>query len=177
LILNGNLYEGTNDNAGEVGHMRLDNFGPVGYGKAGSFEGFCSGGGITQLSKLKALEKLQMGQTIGFCRTINDIESITAKSVAEAALAGDPLAQEIYQICGSYLGKGLAVLTDILNPEVIILGSIFVRSANLLQPALDESFAKEALQPARMVCKIVPATLEENLGDYAALSVAVNVIM
>jgi glucokinase len=175
LILNGNLYEGTNDNAGEVGHIRLDNFGPVGYGKSGSFEGFCSGGGITQLSKIKALEKLQMGQTTGFCKSINDIDSITAKSVAEAALAGDHLAQEIYQICGSFLGKGLAVLTDILNPEVIILGSIYVRSANLLQPALDESYSREALHPARMVCRILPAALEENLGDYAALSVAVNV--
>ena len=49
LILNGRLYEGTNGNAGEVGHVRLDDDGPVGYGKSGSFEGFCSGGGIAQL--------------------------------------------------------------------------------------------------------------------------------
>lgn len=51
LILDGKLYSGTNDNAGEVGHIRLDNFGPVGYGKAGSFEGFCSGSGIAQLAR------------------------------------------------------------------------------------------------------------------------------
>lgn len=49
LIIDGRLYSGTNDNAGEVGHIRLDNFGPVGYGKTGSFEGFCSGGGIANL--------------------------------------------------------------------------------------------------------------------------------
>ena len=53
LILDGKLYTGTNDNAGEVGHIRLDSFGPVGYGKAGSFEGFCSGGGIAQLAALE----------------------------------------------------------------------------------------------------------------------------
>ena len=58
LILGGRLYSGTNDNAGEVGHIRLDKFGPVGYGKSGSFEGFCSGGGIAQLGYIKALEKL-----------------------------------------------------------------------------------------------------------------------
>ena len=46
LILNGALYSGTYDNAGEVGHMRLERFGPVGYGKMGSLEGFCSGGGM-----------------------------------------------------------------------------------------------------------------------------------
>ena len=46
LILDGRLYEGVSGNAGEVGHMRMAADGPVGYGKAGSFEGFCSGGGI-----------------------------------------------------------------------------------------------------------------------------------
>ena len=48
LILDGRIYTGTNDNAGELGHIRLSDFGPVGYGKCGSFEGFCSGGGIRQ---------------------------------------------------------------------------------------------------------------------------------
>ena len=42
LILDGKLYRGTNGMAGEAGHIRLSDFGPVGYGKAGSFEGFCS---------------------------------------------------------------------------------------------------------------------------------------
>src|SRR5690606_15592063 len=54
LILNGQLYSGTNDLAGEVGHIRLAPDGPVGYGKAGSFEGFCSGGGIKQLATDRA---------------------------------------------------------------------------------------------------------------------------
>ena len=49
LILNGALYDGTNGNAGEAGHVRLADNGPVGYGKSGSFEGFCSGGGIAKL--------------------------------------------------------------------------------------------------------------------------------
>ena len=172
LILDGKLYAGTNDNAGEAGHMRLDSFGPVGYGKAGSFEGFCSGGGIAQLGKIKALEKLQMGQPVAFCKSINEVDSITAKTVAEAALADDSLAVEIYQLCGTFLGKGLSVLIDILNPELIILGSIFIRSGQLLQPALDKAIALEALPLARKVCKIVPAALDEEIGDYASLSVA-----
>jgi glucokinase len=172
LILDGRLYSGTNDNAGEVGHMRMDSFGPVGYGKTGSFEGFCSGGGIAQLGKLKAMEKLQMGEPVSFCKSIKDIDTITAKTLADAALNGDPLAVEIYQICGAFLGKGLSVLIDILNPELIILGTIYVRSRHLLQPALDENIAKEALYLASSVCKIVPAALDEKIGDYASLSVA-----
>jgi glucokinase len=54
LILNGKLYSGTNDMAGEVGHLRMEKDGPVGYGKAGSFEGFCSGGGIARLARSMA---------------------------------------------------------------------------------------------------------------------------
>lgn len=53
LILDGKLYSGTNDLAGEVNHLRLAEIGPVGLGKAGSFEGFCSGGGIAQLAQMK----------------------------------------------------------------------------------------------------------------------------
>ena len=172
LILDGKLYAGTNDNAGEVGHIRLDNFGPVGYGKAGSFEGFCSGGGIAQLGKIMTLEKLQMGQPVSFCPGLKEIDAITAKLLAEAAFNGDPLAIEIYQICGAYLGKGLSILIDILNPELIILGSIFIRSGHLLQPALNEKIVQESLHLSRKVCKIVPAALDEKIGDYASLSVA-----
>ena len=51
LILDGKLYSGTNDMAGEVGHIRLSPFGPVGFGKSGSFEGFCSGGGLKQIGQ------------------------------------------------------------------------------------------------------------------------------
>lgn len=173
LIIDGKLYSGTSDNAGEVGHIRLENSGPVGYGKAGSFEGFCSGGGIAQISKMKVMENLQSGKHVSFCKSLKEIDSITAKTVAEAASKGDPLAIEIYQLCGAYLGKGLSILMDILNPELIILGTIFVHSGNLLQPALDESLAKETLPLARKACKIVPAELEESIGDFASLSVAV----
>jgi glucokinase len=175
LILNGSLYEGTNDNAGEVGHIGLENSGPLGYGKPGSFEGFCSGGGITRMARIKATEKLKRGETAGFFQNAGDVEEITAKSVAGAAMKGDPLAIEIFQTCGRYLGRGLSILIDILNPEVIILGSIYVRSAKLLQPALNDSLEREALVNARKVCTIVPSELEENLGDLAALSVAANI--
>ena len=172
LILDGKLYAGTNDNAGEVGHIRLESYGPVGYGKAGSFEGFCSGGGIAQLGKIRAMEKLQMGHSVSFCANISEIDSITAKSIASDAYTGDPVAKEIYRECGAYLGKGLSVLIDILNPELIILGTIFIHSAQLLQPELEIHIAREALAPASRVCKIVPAALDEKIGDYASLSVA-----
>jgi glucokinase len=121
LILNGRLYSGTNDMAGEVGHIRLSENGPVGYGKTGSFEGFCSGGGIAQIAKAKVLEKIQTGQSVSFCESKDELNKITAKKVALSAKAGDPLAVEIYETSAKYLGKGLSILIDILNPEIIIM--------------------------------------------------------
>ncbi|MDR1779205.1 MAG: ROK family protein [Tannerella sp.] len=176
LILNGQLYAGTNDNAGEVGHIRLEQTGPVGYGKAGSFEGFCSGGGIAQLARTRVTEKLQMGETVSFCKSFDELNSLTAKTVADAAKAGDALAKDIYATCANYLGRALSTLIDVLNPEVIVLGSIYCRAQELIEPAMTAVIEREALWHARRVCRIVPAELGESIGDYAALSVAANAV-
>ena len=172
LILDGKLYSGTNDMAGEVGHILLADNGPVGYGKSGSFEGFCSGGGIAQLARTMVLEKLQIGEKVAFCNSIDNLHEINAKVVGDAAEAGDELAKEIYRICGCYLGRGLSILIDVLNPEIIVLGSIFARSKNLLYDAAIGIIGKEALSYSRNVCKIVSTGLKEKIGDYAALAVA-----
>jgi len=173
LILNGGLYAGTSDLAGEVGHMRLADNGPVGFGKEGSFEGFCSGGGISQLAQSKVRQQLQMGQKVSFCKSLGDLPGLTAKMVAAAAYKGDVVAIDIYKTCGQYLGRGLSLLIDILNPEIIIIGSIYGRAKELIEPYMKEVIEREAISASSRVCKIVPAALSENLGDMAALSVAV----
>jgi len=172
LILDGKLYSGTNDLAGESGHIRLAEIGPVGFGKAGSFEGFCSGGGIAQLAQIKVREKLQMGKTVSFCKSIEELNNLTTKTVAEAAFEGDALAVEIYNICGFYLGRGLSVLIDILNPEMILLGGIYGRAKELLETSMLKVIEEEALSLSYKNCKIMPAQLGEKIGDMAALSLA-----
>ncbi len=172
LILNNRLYSGTNDMAGEIGHIRMAGFGPVGYGKSGSFEGFCSGGGLAQLARIKVLEKIQMGEKVSFCSGIRDLENLNAKIISEAARAGDELALEIFGICGRYLGQGLAILIDILNPEAIIIGSVFTRCRELLWEPMTQVINRETLSLTNEVCRIVPAGLGEQIGDYAALAVA-----
>lgn len=174
LILDGRLYSGTNDMAGEVGHVRLEKFGPVGYGKAGSFEGFCSGGGIAHLARIMATERLQRGQPPLFCRTMDDLSSITAEMVALAAREGDPLALEIFHVVGEKLGEGLSLLVDILNPERIVIGSIFARQRALMEPLALAKLHEEALGLSLGVCQIVPAELGESVGDLAGLSVALE---
>ena len=164
LILDGRLYSGTLGMAGEVGHMRIDADGPVGYGKAGSFEGYCSGAGIA--STTRKMLPLYNGETV---LTPDDV---SAKAVAQAATGGDRLAQAIYRRCGEKLGLGLSILIDILNPERIVIGSIFARSSHLLVDSMNETIKKEALPASAACCTVVPAMLGDEIGDYAALGVA-----
>lgn len=172
LILNNTLYVGTNGNAGELGHIRLSDFGPVGFGKTGSFEGFCSGNGIAQLGLIKALEKAQLGEYPMYFKKGYTQSDVTAKTVADAARAGDRTALEVYRTCGSYLGKGLSIVIDLLNPEKIVIGSIFERCHDLLWESARKEIEKEALSLSASCCQIVPAILGEQIGDYAAIAVA-----
>jgi len=172
VILNGKLYEGTIGMAGEIGHIRLAEEGPEGYGKQGSFEGFCSGNGIAQLGQMLAREKLQSGQSVSYCENMEKLSEITAKSIAECARKGCEDAIEVYRTCGERLGCGLSVLIDILNPERIVIGSIFQRAENLLREPMQAVIDRECLPASARVCKVVPAELGEQIGDYAALAVA-----
>ena len=156
IIIDGKLYSGTNDNAGEIGHIRLAPTGPVGYNKEGSAEGFCSGAGMARLAKIrKGLD-------------------VTTKELFARVRAGDPDCAEVFRESAEKLATILAFTIDILNPEVIALGGVFMRNADLFMPIVDPILDREALPLARKVCRIVPAELGENIGDYAALAVAGN---
>ena len=156
LILNGALYRGAGDLAGEVGHIRIAEDGPEGYGKRGSWEGFCSGGGLSRL----------YAETTG--------RKETGKYICDAAERGEAAALGVIEKCAFYLGRGIALLIDILNPQCIVLGSIFARSEGLFRGIVESVVAEEALAASRRQCVIRPALLGELLGDKAALGVAVN---
>lgn len=173
LILDGRLYSGSNDMAGEVGHMRIAADGPVGYGKRGSFEGFCSGGGIGRLAQDMAREEIENGGSTLMCKNAEDIKNITAKTAAEAADKGDQTATEVYRICGEKLGEGLAILADILDPQAIVIGSIFARSGHLLRDSMEKALHREALSQTAG-CRIIPAGLGEKIGDLASLGIAMD---
>ncbi len=172
IILDGRLYNGTSGMAGEIGHVRLSDYGPVGYGKCGSAEGFCSGGGLAQIGRALAREKLQQGEKLPYCETLSDLDLINAKILAESARRGDEVGLEAYRISGEMLGRTLSILIDLLNPEAIVIGSIFARAEDLLRPHIERVITREAISASRSVCRVMPAMLGENIGDYAALAVA-----
>lgn len=150
LILDGRLYSGTSGAAGEIGHVRLYEKGHTGYGKEGASEGYCSGGGIAQYRKG------------------------TAKELAERAYAGEKEALEIYREVGENLGKSVAILVDILNPEVVVIGSIYTRAEELLKKSLLGKLREEALERNFGDVRIMPSKLGESIGDIAALCAAMD---
>ena len=156
LILDSKLYTGTSGMAGEVGHIRLAEEGPTGYGKTGSWEGFCSGGGLSR-HYIKLFGEKKSGKDI-------------------CSLAGDGNRDALMVInsAAHYLGRGIAMLLDILNPQIVIIGSIFTRDEDLFRTKMEQVIAKEALSITAGDCQISTAVLGESLGDFAALGTAVN---
>lgn len=173
LILNGKLYVGANDNAGEIGHVRLTDDGPNGYFKNGSVEGYCSGSGIKRLAKIMYSERLK-GKEDEDIQSHGGIDKIDAKTIAELARNGNEFCKSVYEKSGEMLGKTLSILIDIFNPELIIIGGVFMRSQDLLIDKANEQILKECLPQSRKVCKIVKSYLGENIGDYSAVSVALG---
>jgi glucokinase len=172
MILNGRIYTGTNDMAGEIGHVRMEPDGPLGYGKTGSFEGFCSGAGIARLARSCIRAEWKAGREVSFCSTEQQLDQLSARDLGKAAYGGDLLAREILEVSAEYLGRGLAILIDLLNPQCIVIGSIFVRLEQFLRPRMEQVIQRECLSRAAQVCRVVPAALGEEVGFMAALSVA-----
>lgn len=172
LILDERLYRGSSEMGGEVGHVRLTRSGPVGYNKAGSAEGWASGGGMVQVAAEFLARAAKRGRSSLLFQANDHGAKLTARDIAHAAQQGDPLAQAIVRATGKRLGQLLAILVDLLNPERIVVGGLAMRLGDsLLQPAR-AVIRKECLARAVEACQVVPAQLGERIGDVAALCVA-----
>lgn len=159
LILDGRLYRGTVDGAGEVGHWRMAPRGPVAYGKAGSWEAFSSGGGLPRLARYLYPERLWP-------------TDLTAETLVHLTRAGDPQAAKVVRTSATWLGRGIAYLVDLLDPEVVVLGSLAVRAGDLFLPTARRVVRRECAVRDRD-CRIVAAGLGEQIGDVASLCAAI----
>ncbi|MPM32150.1 hypothetical protein SDC9_78709 [bioreactor metagenome] len=128
--------------------------GPYCYYKHGSWESFVSGAGIS------GLYKMATGHTQ------------SAHAICELAKKGDASAMGVIEQSAKMLGTGLALLVDLLNPQRIIIGSIYSRDEELFRPIMDRILAEEALSVSYASCEVVPSLLGEQLGDMAALGIA-----
>lgn len=169
LILDGRLYRGTNDLAGEVGHQTILPEGPLcGCGKRGCLEALASGPSIARLAR----------ESLHYRRGRRLVEiaggrpgEITARHIIEAAREGDAFSRSILEEAGTYLGIGLANIIQILNPERIVLGTIAVHAGDLILEPARRTVAERAWERSRSVCAIVPAALGDRAQDLAAIAI------
>lgn len=160
LIINGQLLRGVSDTAGEVGHMRLSEKGPVEYGKSGSWEAYCSGAGMLQLAREMFPSQWEPEATIG--------------DLVQAMLDDRREALVVAHEAGIWLGRGIALLIDALNPEVIVLGSLAVLLGDRLLASARDTVRVESLPKAFAACGILPAVLGKQLGNVASLMAVLN---
>lgn len=160
FILNDHIYRGSSDLAGEVGHMRIARTGPLAYGKRGSWEGYCAGPAFALLAQRLFPNRWDA--------------SVTTLEVVQLALAGDKQALAVVRRVAGYFGRGLAILADILNPEVIVVGSMAVRLGEVLLEPTRQAMRRDALPGTYSACRLVPAELGERIGDVAALCAALE---
>jgi len=175
VITDGRLLRGASGQAGEIGHVRLTASGPVGYNKAGSVEGWASGGGIAQVACQQVEAAIRNGKNTVLTARLANNGVLTARDVAEAAQLGDDLATQIIRETGSRLGEGLAILVDVFNPERIVIGGLAMRMGESLLAPARLTMQREALPASAKICQVVPAALGERIGDVAAICVAMGI--
>ncbi len=170
FVLDGRLYEGTDGFAAEIGHLALESDGPVGFGRRGSVEGYLSGPGIVQVAEAERLVCRQTGAPTALERIAGET-GLSAESVCAAAAAGDAAAQRALERCAARLGRLLAILTDLLNPQVFILGTIGSAYPDLFIPRATEVLRSESIRHSAEIVRMVPSGLSDP-GSQQALAVA-----
>jgi len=166
IIIDGRLYHGASDIAGEVGHMTIDANGRrCKCGNYGCIEAYASGPNIA----LRAVEALESGAESSLPGYVGgDLTRITAQTVYQAAHAGDDLALEVVRDTAKFLGAAVASLINIFNPEaVVIVGGVTLAGESLFEP-LRREVSRRAFKPAVSVCRIVPGELTGVAGVYGA---------
>jgi glucokinase len=166
LILDGRLYHGASDVAGEIGHTTIDTEGRrCKCGNYGCLEAYASGPNIA----MRAIEAIEAGAETRLPGYVGgDMSRITAQTVYEAAHDGDELALEVVNDTAKFLGAGVANLLNVFNPEVVVIcGGVTLAGDHLFIPLRRET-ARRAFKPAVAACRIVPAELVGTAGVYGA---------
>ena len=170
LILDNRLFRGANYLAGEVWKIPLirkglDDNAPL------EFEYLTAGPGLARLAQ-NALRKNPFSKMLEL--TGGDIEKVTGEIIGKAARAEDRLAIQVLEEAGTYLGWGLAILVDVINPELFVIGTLGIHLGDLLLEPARKAMLANAVRQSAEIARVVPAKLDANIGDVAAICVAME---
>ena len=157
IVIDGKLYHGASDVAGEVGHTTIDSTGRrCKCGNYGCLEAYASGPNIAA----RAIEGVEAGVETRLASYVGgDLTRVTAQTVYQAAQDGDEFALEVVKDTAKFLGAGVANLVNIFNPDtVVILGGVTQAGDSLFVPLRSE-VNRRAFKPAVRACRILPGEL------------------
>ncbi|HEX6745710.1 MAG TPA: ROK family protein [Longimicrobium sp.] len=169
IVLNGEIYHGCSDVAGEIGHMTIDSNGRrCKCGNYGCLEQYASGPAIAT----RAVEGLEAGAPSLLLDMVGGkVEDITAATVYEAVVEGDPYANEVMKDTAKFLGAGIASIINILNPEMVVIAGGVTRAGEHLFEPLRAEVRRRAFKSAQECCRIVSGTLPGTAGVVGAAAV------
>ncbi len=172
LILNGALYHGSSDVAGEVGHMTIDSTGRrCSCGNYGCLEAYASGTAIAERAReaLSGVEPSTLREMVH-----GDLARVTAQLVYEASAGGDPIAREVVRDTAKFLGIGIATLLNVFNPEVVVLAGGVTQAGEALFDPIRAEVRRRAFKPAWEAARIVPGKLPGTAGVVGAVATFVQ---
>ena len=169
IVLNGEIFHGVSDAAGEIGHMTIGANGrKCPCGNYGCLEAYASGPAIAR----RAIEGLEAGVESLLADLVSDrLEQITAATVYEAAIHGDPYANEVMRETAKFLGAGVANVINIFNPDMIVISGGVTKAGDHLFVPLRSEVRRRAFKSALDACQICPAQLPGTAGVIGAAGV------
>jgi glucokinase len=166
IISNGNLVTGIGDSAGEFGHISVDlNGAPCICGNYGCLENYASGTAIARTTR-ERIANGEPGRFFGGKQ--QDIHTITAKDVAQAAYEGEPIAIEVFKEAGTFLGVGVTNLIHLFNPEIIVFGGSVMNAERLLFPSIEKTVKDRSIPMLENQVRLTRAILGAESGVMGA---------
>lgn len=171
LVIDGRLYRGAHGIAPELGHVAVIPGGrPCACGKRGCLERYCSGTALAATAR-----ELMLTAESPPLEAAAERGRLTGVDVAQAARAGDAVAREAFADLGRWLGRGVAMACDVLDPEIVVIGGGVSRSADLFLTAARQSLARELTGAGyRTVPDIVPARFADAASVVGAALLAAD---
>ncbi|MGH7507815.1 MAG: ROK family protein [Longimicrobiales bacterium] len=169
IVLNGEIFHGVSDAAGEIGHMTIDSTGrKCKCGNYGCLEAYASGPAIA----LRAAEGIEAGAESLLPALVDGrLEDITAATVYEGVVLGDPYANEVMRETAKFLGAGVANLINILNPDMVVIAGGVTRAGDHIFVPLRAEIRRRAFKSAEEACQIVSGQLPGTAGLVGAAAV------
>jgi glucokinase len=163
IIVNGELLEGADGMAGEIGHLTVEREGePCPCGNRGCLERYASATGISM-----RYNQLCSGGT----EADEGKKTTTSREVYLLAVDGNPLAQRALAEAGMYLGVAMAAIVNIINPECIIIGGGVLPAWDYIVPAASREMLTRAFQAPAERLRILPAALGDRAGIIGAAGI------